>query len=113
MHVRMRPLPPPEPPWFSEGWIELTHPDRPHWRALCETDWDIRCELERGVRGATYRAAWWARFGDGYQVVLQMEVKRCPSSGELSFEPCSAAETTPETPVAADAPGRAAPKRHG
>jgi hypothetical protein len=92
LHLRMKPMPPVEPPWFSDGWIELTNPDHPHWRALCETDWDIRCELARGVRGATYRAAWWQRFGDGYQVLMHMRVIMCPTSGELSFEPFSESE---------------------
>jgi hypothetical protein len=46
----------PEPPWMFDGWIELTCWARPGWRAICETTWDVECEMASGPEGAVHRA---------------------------------------------------------
>lgn len=54
---KIQPPRPPEPNWMIEyGWIELTSPARPGWRAIHETWWDACDEIYRGPQTAVYRA---------------------------------------------------------
>lgn len=46
----------PEPPWMLSGWIELSCRARPGWRAICETRFDVACEIQRGPQCVIYRA---------------------------------------------------------
>jgi hypothetical protein len=84
---------PPEPPWMLSGWIELTCRSRPGWRAICETSFDVACEIQRGPRFLLYRALRRGpAVGDHFPILGVYYVALGPFSGQLVVMPAETGE---------------------
>lgn len=75
-----------EPSWMLAGWIELTCWASPGWRAICETSFDVQCEMERGKRGVVYTAlVRGPMVGDECPVLDQLELALSPEGAVVSL----------------------------
>jgi hypothetical protein len=75
-----------EPSWMLSGWIELTCWASPGWRAICETAFDVECEMQRGKRGVVYRARWFGpAVGDHCPVIDCCELALSPEGAVVSL----------------------------
>jgi hypothetical protein len=83
--IRVKPFPPVEFPWMvAFGWFEISDPERPGWRAICETVEDVSTVLSQcPIR--IYRLIRRGPAGVAFRAIARWDVARGPSSGRLAF----------------------------
>lgn len=70
-----RAVAPPEPNWMVEsGWWELTNVWRPGLRLICETTWDIHCELAIRPKLILWRAVRRGSAREGHRIAGVFQV---------------------------------------